>query len=135
MSLPLAFFASLLTFVVLDAAWLLLVGIGQFQAQLGLILRPQPDMMAAMAFYLIFAGGLVMLAIRPALQHRSPSIAAAHGAVLGLTAYATFDLTNLAVIEGWTVSLAALDMAWGTALSCVAAVAGYAAGRWAQPSA
>ena len=107
MSLPIAFAASLLTFVVLDAAWLMLVGIGQFQAQIGPILRPQPNLMAAAAFYVIYASGLVFLAVRPALQQRSLGVAATNGAVLGLTAYATFDLTNLAVIKGWTLGLAA----------------------------
>ena len=56
-------------------------------------------------------------------------VAATHGAVLGLTAYATFDLTSLAIIKGWTPGLAAVDMAWGTVLSAIAAVAGYAAGK------
>ncbi len=132
MSLPLAFAASLLTFVVLDAAWLMLVAIGQFQAHIGPILNPQPNLMAAAAFYVIFASGLVLLAVRPALQQSSWAVGATNGAVLGLTAYATFDLTNLAVIKGWTLGLAMLDMAWGTALSCVAALAGYAAGMRAH---
>lgn len=132
MSLPLAYAASLLTFVVLDAAWLMLVGIGQFQAQIGSILNPQPNLMAAAAFYVIYAIGLLLLAVRPALQQRSMGVAATNGGVLGLTAYATFDLTNLAVIKGWTLSLALLDMAWGTALTSIAAVAGYGAGMRAR---
>lgn len=134
MSLPIAFAASLLTFVVLDAAWLMLVAMGQFQAQIGPILRPQPNWLAAVAFYVIYAGGLLLLAIRPAFQQRSMRLAATNGSVLGVTAYATFDLTNLAVIKGWTLELALLDMAWGTALSCVAAVSGYWAGMQAGRS-
>ena len=109
-----------------------LVGIGQFQAQIGPILNPQPNLMAAAVFYAIYASGLVVLAVRPALQQRSVGVAATSGAVLGLTAYATFDLTNLAVIQGWTLSLALLDMAWGTTLSWIAAVAGYGAGMRAH---
>lgn len=132
MSLPLAFGASLLTFVVLDAAWLMLVAIGQFQAQIGPLLRPQPNLVAAAAFYMIYASGLLLLAVRPALQQRSIGVAATNGAVLGLTAYATFDLTNLAVIKGWTLGVALLDMAWGTSLSCVAAASGYWAGMRAD---
>lgn len=132
MSLPLAYAASLMTFVVLDGAWLMLVAIGQFQAQIGPILNPQPRLMAAAAFYVIYASGLVFLAVRPALQQRSWAVGATNGAVLGLTAYATFDLTNLAVIKGWTLGLALLDMAWGTALSSVAALAGYGVGMRAH---
>lgn len=132
MALPIAYAATLLTFVVLDVMWLSLVAIGQFEARVGPILRPSPILAAAAVLYVIYAGGLLILAVRPALQQRAMQTAAVHGAVLGLTAYATFDLTNLAVITGWTLDLALLDMAWGTFLSCVAAVAGYAAGNRAQ---
>lgn len=127
MSIAVAYAASLAVFLVLDVAWLVLFGIGQFQSQIGPILKPEPNLLAAAAFYAIIAGGLVLLAVRPALQQQSAALAASHGAALGLTAYATFDLTNLAVIQGWTLALALVDMAWGTALSSVAAVAGYAA--------
>jgi uncharacterized membrane protein len=32
-------------------------------------------------------------------------------------AYATYDLTNLAVTNGFTTKIAMIDMAWGTVLS------------------
>ena len=126
------YLATLLTFLALDVAWLLLVAVGQFQRQLGAILEPQPNLAAAAALYIIFAAGLVVLAVRPALRHGSVGTAAAHGAMLGLTAYATFDLTSLAIIKGWTVGLALLDMAWGTLLSTVSALVGYAVGARAE---
>lgn len=124
-----ASFASLLTFVVLDAAWLSLVAIDLFQQHLGPILRPAPMIGPIFAFYPIYVGGLVVLAVRPALASNSRWTAAMLGAVLGLTAYATFDLTNLAVIERWTIGLAIADIAWGMAASTVAALAGFATGR------
>lgn len=121
--------ASLLAFVILDAAWLSLVAIDLFQTRLGPILRPAPMVGAIVAFYLIYAAGLVVLAVHPALVRNSWRTAAWLGAVLGLTAYATFDLTNLAVIERWTIGLAVTDIAWGMAASTLSALAGYAAGR------
>ena len=105
-----AYIATLIAFVALDVTWLMLVAVGLFQSQLGAILRPQPDLIAAAAFYPIYAGGLVMLAVRPALRARSLISAAANGAILGLTAYATFDLTNLAIIKGWTLGLALIEI-------------------------
>jgi uncharacterized membrane protein len=125
--------ASLLTFVTLDAAWLSLVAIDLFQTQLGPILRPAPLVGAIVAFYLVYAAGLVVLAVRPALAGKSWRTAAALGAMLGLTAYATFDLTNLAVIDRWTVGLAVADITWGMAASTLTALAGYAAGRRMSP--
>jgi uncharacterized membrane protein len=121
--------ASLLTFVVLDAAWLSLVAIDLFQKRLGPILRPAPMVGAIVAFYPIYVAGLVALAVRPALASNSWWAAARLGAVLGLTAYATFDLKNLAVIERWTIGLAIIDITWGVTASTLAALAGFATGR------
>lgn len=120
--------ATLVAFVVLDVAWLTLFAVGQFQSQLGAILRAQPMLFAAIAFYVVYAAGLVVLAVHPALQERSVRSATAKGAMLGLTAYATFDLTNLAIIERWTLGLALMDMAWGTFVSAVAAMIGCVVG-------
>ena len=52
------------------------------------------------------------------------------GAVLGFVAYATYDLTNLAVIRNWPLALSFIDIAWGTLVSGVAAAAGALALRW-----
>ena len=128
-----AFMVTLIVFVVMDAAWLMLVALKMFQSQLG-ILRPEPMLEAAIAFYLIFAFGLVALAVRPAVAAGSMAVAASKGAVLGLTAYATFDLTNLAVIKGWTIELAAIDIAWGVGVSAIASMAGCAVGLRAAAS-
>ncbi|MEZ5922899.1 MAG: DUF2177 family protein [Hyphomicrobiaceae bacterium] len=125
--------SSLVTFVVLDAAWIYIVAIGLFQTHLGQVLRVQPLVVPIIAFYLVYMVGLHVLAVRPALAAQSWVKAAWLGAVLGFVAYATFDLTNLAVIEGWTVDVAAADIAWGTVVSAIAAVAGFAAGRRMQP--
>ena len=116
-STGLAFIVALVVFVVLDAAWLMLVAVPMFQNQLGAILRPEPMLGAAIALYPIYSFGLVTLAVRPAIAARSMWTAAFNGAVLGVTAYATFDLTNLAVIKGWTIGLAAIDIAWGVIVS------------------
>jgi uncharacterized membrane protein len=128
-ALAAAALASLLVFVMLDAVWLSLLAIDLFQSQLGPILRPAPMLGAIVAFYLVYAFGLVVLAVRPALSHQSWRTAAALGAVLGLTAYATFDLTNLAIVERWTIGLAIADMAWGVAASTLASLGGFETGR------
>lgn len=119
----------LLAFVLLDAAWLSLVAVDLFQKRLGPILRPEPSIAPIAAFYLIYAAGLVVLAVRPALAANSWRTAAALGAVVGLTAYATFDLTSLAVIDRWTVDLAIVDIVWGVVASALAAILGFVAGR------
>jgi uncharacterized membrane protein len=130
----LAVTVTLVTFVALDAMWLTLVAVPMFQARLSGILRTEPLLAAAIALYPIYAFGLVALAVRPAIATRSMGSAAIKGAVLGLTAYATFDLTSLAVIKGWTPGLSAIDMAWGVVASALASMAGAFAGLRAEPA-
>lgn len=36
------------------------------------------------------------------------------GALLGLLLYGTVDLTNCALLRGWSWTVALIDMAWGT---------------------
>ena len=48
------------------------------------------------------------------------------GAFFGLVVYGVYELTNLAVLDGWPVALVAIDMAWGTFLSAVVSVLTYA---------
>jgi uncharacterized membrane protein len=121
--------ATLIALVTLDAVWLIFIANAFFKSQVGPLLREQPDLAAAGLFYLIYAGGLVILAVAPSLRERSAQAAAWRGAVLGLTAYATFDLTSLAIIEGWTRAVAVVDIAWGTFLSALASLAGYGVTR------
>lgn len=119
------FVATLVAFLALDAVWLILVANAFFKSELGPLLRTKPDLAVATVFYLIYAGGLAILAVTPSLWERSAQAAAWRGAVLGLTAYATFDLTNLAILEGWTRAVAIVDVAWGTIASAIASLAGY----------
>lgn len=88
-----------------------------------------PSIAAVTAFYLIFAFGLVWFAVFPALASGSWTAAFVNAAVLGLVGNATYDLTNLTVTRGFPMTLAIVDLAWGTALSAVAATAGYFTAR------
>jgi uncharacterized membrane protein len=119
---------TVLTFIVIDAIWLTLVAGRMFRAALGSLLRDQPDFIAAFAFYLFYALGMIVLVLLPALRASSAGTALVLGAVLGLTAYATFDLTNMAVLRGWTWQLVVVDIAWGSALTALSCWIGVAAG-------
>ena len=49
---------------------------------------------------------------------------------MGTLAYGTYDLTNLATIEGWAWQVTAIDIVWGTSLNAVVAAASYHIGVW-----
>jgi uncharacterized membrane protein len=129
------FAVILLVFLALDAAWLLLAGAAIFKSQLGPILRETPNFWAAGAFYIVYAAAMLILVVNPAYRSGSVATAAWHGAVLGLAAYATFDLTALAIIKGWTTVVAVIDLVWGTLATTVTCVVGFLSMRKLVPHA
>ena len=54
------------------------------------------------------------LVLAPALESGSSGKAALGGFLFGLVAYATWNLTNLAVLKGFPASIVPIDMAWGS---------------------
>lgn len=125
-----AYLSSALVMAVLDAIWLTIMGDRLYRPVLGDWMNRQVNWPPAIAFYLLFLFGLTFLATAPALQQGSWMKAAINGAVFGLVAYATYDLTNHATLGRWSTTITLADMAWGTFLACTAAVAGYFGSRW-----
>lgn len=126
--------ATAVVMLVLDALWLGLIATGWYRDALGPLMADPPRWGAALLFYALYPAGLVTWAVWP--QRHTPGLrsAALQGALLGLFAYGTYDLTNLAVLRGWPLPLSVLDMAWGATVSALSAAAGKA---WAdrQPKA
>ena len=119
-----AYGGAALVLSVLDVLWLWLVVGRLYRAELGSLMRTEVAMLPAVAFYLIYIVGIVVCAVMPALVSGSLLRAAGLGALLGFIAYCTYDLTNLATLNGWPVKVALLDIAWGTFISALAAVGG-----------
>ncbi|RZJ77753.1 MAG: DUF2177 family protein [Brevundimonas sp.] len=125
-----AYVATGLAFAVIDAVWLTTMTNKLYKPVLGPIMLAKPNMVAAIAFYLIMIGGIVFFAVAPALRDGGWTRALLNGAVLGLVAYATYDLTNQATIAVWQTKLTVLDLCWGTFVTGAAATIGYLATRW-----
>jgi uncharacterized membrane protein len=116
-----AYALSLFVLLVLDLFWLLGPGRPLYISEIGGLLRSQPQLGASAAFYLLYTAGLTYFGVMPGLKASSAVLALGQGALFGLMAYATYDLTNLAVLNGFTLRIALIDMAWGTVLSGVTA--------------
>ena len=101
-------------FVAIDAVWLTIMAKRFYRKYLGKFLSDKPNFVAAAAFYAIYILGILVFVLNPALEKDSLSFAVGHGALLGLTMYATYDLTNQSTIKGWPTILSVVDMAWGT---------------------
>ena len=124
-----AYGASALVMLVLDGIWLTVMGSRLYQPVLGDWMSGQVNWVPAVAFYLLFLFGVTFLATAPALKSASWRVAAINGAVLGLVAYAAYDLTNQATLTRWSTTITLADMTWGTFLSATSALVGYFASR------
>lgn len=109
--------AAAVLFLLIDMAWLLWLGRSFYVNEIGDLLRQPPNMAAAGAFYILYVTGLMVMVVWPAVQGGSVGQAVLYGAILGLIAYGTYDLTNLAVMKGFTTKIAVIDMIWGTVLT------------------
>jgi uncharacterized membrane protein len=115
------YLATLVVFIAIDMVWLAWLARSIYVAEMGDLIRKQPNIVAAIAFYLIYAAGLMFFSINPGLKAGSVMQSVLLAAALGFVAYGTYDLTNLSVLKGFTVRIAMIDLAWGTMLSAVTA--------------
>lgn len=119
------YFVTLAVFLGIDSIWLTQVSPITYKHYIGYLLSDNPNLVAALIFYLLFVLGMVVLVVLPALHKKSLRKAAINGALLGLVSYATYDLTNLAVVGGWPLAITVIDLAWGTSLSLATAAISY----------
>jgi uncharacterized membrane protein len=117
------YLATGLSFAALDFVWLTQVGPKIYRPALDSVLADQPNLSAAIVFYLAYILGVVVLAVWPTRDQ--PLVrTAVTGGLLGAMAYATYDLTNQATLKVWATSITLTDIAWGAFVTAVAATAG-----------
>ncbi len=124
------YLATLVAFFAIDMVWLGLVARTFYRKHLGFLMAPSPNWPAAVLFYLLFVGGILVFVVVPGLESGSLVTTLVRGALFGLITYATYDLTNLATLKDWPVILTIVDLIWGTVLSTAVSFAGYMAGQW-----
>lgn len=112
--------------VTLDLLWLGVLMKGFYQTRLGHLLSDTVVWPAAIVFYLVFAVGILVFAVLPGLSADSLARTLMLGALFGVVAYATYDLTNHATLKNWPMVVTVVDIAWGAALSALAAGVGWA---------
>lgn len=108
-------------FLILDLVWLTIMTPVFYRPQLGDLMAVNLRPLPAVIFYLIYTSTLVVLVVLPALERTSPLQALLNGGLFGLAAYATYNLTNLATLSRWPLTLAIVDMLWGALLTATAA--------------
>lgn len=119
------FLIALPVFFVIDMIWLVLVAKNFYQKQIGFLMNPDINWLAAIIFYLIFICGLVVFVITPAVEKQSWVHAVLYGAFFGLITYATYDLTNLATLKDWPILVTVVDLIWGSFLAASISIITY----------
>jgi uncharacterized membrane protein len=123
MAYAVPYLCVLLIFAAIDLSWLTFMSKHLYRPTLGDILLTDVNLKAAAAFYLFYPVGLMIFAVAPALKSGDLRAAAVMGALFGMFAYGTYDLTNQATLRNWTTTLTLVDIAWGTFVSGAASVA------------
>ena len=117
-------------FFAVDLIWLGVIAKDIYAKQLGDLLAKDVNWPAAVVFYMMFIFGIIYFAVLPGLEKDSLRTVIQNGALFGGLAYATYDLTNLATLEGWPTKIVFIDIIWGVVLTTTVAVASYNIALW-----
>ena len=117
-------------FFLIDLIWLGVVAKNFYQENLKYILSPNVNWTAAIIFYLVYIVGILIFAVVPAVTKDSLRYAIVWGALFGFFTYATYDLTNLALLKDWPLRIVFVDILWGVVLCSTVAVLSYYIAKW-----
>ena len=120
-----AYFGAFLMFCIMDGLWLGVLATDFYFNSLEGMLLEEPNWPSAIVFYLGYIAGIVYFAIKPNLPNGSYKTVIRDGALLGLLAYATYDMTNMATLKGWSLTVSLVDMVWGMVITGTSSLAGF----------
>lgn len=112
----------LLTFLVVDAIWIVIFAGNFYKQQLAGVLSATPNFSLVGVFYLFYAAGAVYLLVIKARDYASSALG---GAVFGAIAYGTYTVTNYTILDGWGMALVITDVLWGAFITAVSTCAAF----------
>lgn len=125
-----AYLSSLLAMLPLDGIWLGLTMKRFYGPRIGHLLADSAKLGPAAVFYLIYILGVTLLVVIPSVQQQvARKKVLWTGALLGLMAYGTYDLTNQATLKDWPVFVTVVDLMWGALLTAVVSLISVACTR------
>jgi uncharacterized membrane protein len=125
MNYAIYYVSTLIVCAAVDFIWLSLTTSRLYGPVMGDMLAAQPQLPAAIAFYLLYALGVTIFVGAPALKAGKWSNATLYGALFALFCYMTYDLTNQATLRNWSIVLTLSDIAWGMFLTALSGTAAY----------
>lgn len=121
-----AYLTIIVVMFVLDIIWLSVIAQPVYQQGIGHLMAAKPNLLFAGLFYIVYVSGLMWFALMPNRHHKGLKNTFVAAATFGFFVYASYDLTNLALLKDWPLSLSLIDITWGTLLSGVSA----SVGKW-----
>lgn len=115
-------------FLIIDLIWLNLIARNLYQKEIGNLLLKNPNILPAFLFYALFIVALLILVLIPGIQSYTLLKTILFGAVFGFITYATYDLTNLATLDGWSIKMTIIDLIWGASVTTLITFLGYIIG-------
>ena len=111
-------------FLIVDVIWLSFATKSFYRPLIGNLLAEKPVIWAAALFYILYVFGMSILVIQPCIESDSIFKTIYIGFIFGLVAYGTYNLTNMAVLNGWSPTVTFVDMFWGGSLTAFSATTG-----------
>jgi uncharacterized membrane protein len=124
------YLATLAVFFAVDMVWLGLVARSFYKKSLGYLMAPTVNWLPAIVFYLLFIVGILVFVVLPGVKENSLQKTILRALLYGLITYATYDLTNLATINQWPLTVTLVDLAWGMVLSTIVSITGFYVAKW-----
>lgn len=116
------FMITFSVFMVVDLIWLGFIAKNLYAKHLGYLMADKVNWFAAIVFYVIFIIGLLYFVIMPGESLQKVLLT---GAFFGFITYATYDLTNLATLKNWPITITIIDLIWGTVLAATTSSVSY----------
>jgi uncharacterized membrane protein len=117
--------SSLLLLALADIIWLGILMKDYFQNKLGHLMMDEVNMNVAALFYLTYAIGIVVFAVKPAIEKQSIKPTFIYGGLFGFLAYGTYDFTNWATLRDWPADMTLVDLSWGIIITALVGAASY----------
>lgn len=130
MKLGISYLLTLGVFLAVDLLWLGVIAKSIYDKHIGFLMADKINWASAFIFYFLFVAAIFLFVIFPAIEKDSVLKALGLGAAFGFITYATYELTNHAILKGWPSSIILIDLAWGVVLTSIVSVAGFYITKW-----
>src|ERR1700743_1980068 len=122
------YLSTLVILLPLDFLFRGVVGKKLFANNVGDMTLTPPRMLPAVLFYIIYLCGIVAFVNGNAPSSWMSNLL--YGALFGLVCYATFELTNMSLLQHWEWTVVGPDVIWGAILTAISSSLGGVLAHW-----